>query len=436
MWWMLALSTWIACDGICNAQTMAARPAMVCNWACPPEAQAQKAKARTSGAQSRWGRVGATTNLVSMSPEDTDEPRTWIGVVVTDVPPSVSAQVGVGGLMVTNVAKDSPADRAGLQQYDIIRGFNGKAVTELDSLISEINSAGAGKPVNVDVIRGGKSQAISVTPEQRARGAGEFEYKYEMPEDLVDESAKIRGHALRRNADGTWQLDNLGALDNLPGTLRDLIENQVGRNHSFTWSWPKDGDPVLNFNWNADDGAQGESQFQLEVDRNGEKISVHRDTTGSIRVDRTDKNGKSSSTTYDNADALKEQDAEAYELYDRMSRRPPMIMFDPNPEQIERLRNHYQEQIKRHMGEQKRAIEEQRRGQIDQSENAAPRTNIHPRKMRPAGAGGMNVTIDTDGSIAVTLDRDGQTIEYRFANEEDFKKREPKLFERYAKLRE
>ncbi|MBL8880169.1 MAG: PDZ domain-containing protein [Phycisphaerales bacterium] len=436
MLFMLVLLSWIACDSPCGASvSVAANPTAACVMACPPEDQAGVTSGRASRPQAWWGRQGVAATLMSMSPEDTDEPRTWIGVVVTDVPPSVAAQIGAGGLLVTNVAKESPADRAGVQQYDVIRSFNGKAVTELDSLISEISAVGTGKAVNVEVIRGGKSHAISVTPEQRSHSASEFEYKYEMPEDVVDESAKIRGHALRRNPDGTWQLDELGALDNLPGALRQLIEGHIGRNHAFSWSFPNDGEPVFNFNLNLDQSAPGESQFQIEVNRDGEKLALHRDSDGTIRVDRTDKDGKSSSTTYDNADALKDQDPEAHELYERMSHRQPMIMIDPNPEQIERLRNRYQEQIKRHMGERKQAIEN-RRSQSDPSENAAPRTNIQPRKMRPAAGNGMNVSIDTDGSIAVTVERDGQTIEYKFANEDDFKKREPKLFERYAKLRE
>lgn len=457
MWWMLAVSLVMVCDVPTIAHAAASSPAAItCTVSCPPEANGLTAAPNSQSHARRYVHRTGLANLMNASPEDADDQRTWIGVVLTDVPPSVSAQIGDGGLLVTNVAKDSPADRAGIQQYDVIRSFNGKPVTDLDVLVDEITAVGAGNQTKVEIIRGAKSQALDLTPAQRARDATEFEYKYEMPEDVVDESSKIRGHALHRMPDGTWRLDDLGALDNLPQALQDLIESHVGRGHSYSWSWPKDGDPTFNFNWNMDDAQSGaDAQFQIEVNRDGAKLAINRDASGAIRVDRTDKDGKVSSTSYDNADALKDGDAEAFELYQRMSHHQPMITIDPNPAQIDRLRSRYQDQINRHLNAaRKRADEQSQRAkdnandaqgqsqqrraphpQADQSDDtAAPKAKA--RAMHTPASGAMNVTIDKDGSIAITMEKDGQTIEYRFANEDDMQKREPKLYERYKKLRD
>lgn len=459
MWWMLAFSFFIVCDRMAAAQVPATcADVRIVSVACRPEMDSGMVQLP----QPHLTRVSVPSRLVSGAPEDTEKPRVWLGVIVTDVPPSLAAHVGGEGLMVTNVAKGSPADRAGIEQYDIVRSFNGKAVTDLDALLSEIKASGAGSQVKIEVIRGGKSQTLTVTPEQRTDELGDIEYKYEMPEDVVDQSSMIRGHTLRRLGDGTWKLDDLGALDNFPDSLRQLLEERIGRGgHSFSWSWPKDKDALFNFNWNLDSAVDGDVRFQVEVNRDGEMLSVRRDADGTIRVDRTDRDGKTSSTTYDNADALREQDPEAFELYDRMSRRQPMIMIDPNPAQLEKLRSKYQEQIKRHLDSARqrteeelrraedaraKAMEEAQRALRDAERRRTPRARAAPGSAneatpapevrRPAAAGGMNVTIDKDGSIAVVITRDGQTLEYRFANDADFKQREPKLYEQYLKLRE
>lgn len=443
MWWMLAFSFFIICDRPALAQA----PVVACRGetqaalvVCPPEADAASAPLAVQRHLAHLSRGSALARPASTAPEDTEKPRVWIGVIVTDVPPSLAAHVGSEGLMVTNVAKDSPADRAGIEQYDILRTFNGKAVTDLDTLVAEIRATGAGSQVKIELVRGGQGRTVTISPEQRTRDLGEFEYKYEMPEDVVDQSSIIRGHTLRRLGDGTWKLDDLGALDNFPDSLRQLLEERIGRGQSFTWSWPKDGDPLFQFNWNTDPALESEVRFQVEINRDGEMISVTRDTNGTIRVDRTDRDGKTSSTTYDNADALREQDAEAFELYDRMSRRQPMIMIDPNPAQLEKLRSQYQEQINRHLNNARQRAEDARAKAAQEAERARRevdrrRTNV-PEARRPAASGGMSVTIEKDGSIAVVINKDGQSLEYRFSNDEDFKQREPKLYEQYRKLRD
>ena len=60
----------------------------------------------------------------------TEESTAWLGVVMVDVPKALSAHLNTGdeGLMVINVIRDSPADTAGIQQYDVILRVDNEAI--------------------------------------------------------------------------------------------------------------------------------------------------------------------------------------------------------------------------------------------------------------------------------------------------------------------
>lgn len=64
------------------------------------------------------------------------------------------------------VIPGSPADKAGLEENDIILEFNGKAVTTEQSLAGLIRKVGVGDTVNVKILHDGKEQEVAVTLEE------------------------------------------------------------------------------------------------------------------------------------------------------------------------------------------------------------------------------------------------------------------------------
>ncbi|MBP5224473.1 MAG: trypsin-like peptidase domain-containing protein [Lachnospiraceae bacterium] len=83
-----------------------------------------------------------------------EEDRGYLGVSGSTVPDNYIAQYGYpAGVVVNNIVADSPAEKAGLQYYDIITEVNGKPVTSMDSLKKEINSYKAGTTVELTVMR-------------------------------------------------------------------------------------------------------------------------------------------------------------------------------------------------------------------------------------------------------------------------------------------
>ncbi len=57
------------------------------------------------------------------------------------------------GVVVTEVAPDSPASKAGLEHGDVITAINGKAVSEPEDLRAAIDKAGPGKTIRLSVLR-------------------------------------------------------------------------------------------------------------------------------------------------------------------------------------------------------------------------------------------------------------------------------------------
>jgi|CXWL01.1.fsa_nt_gi membrane-associated protease RseP (regulator of RpoE activity) len=97
-----------------------------------------------------------------------------IGVGVTSLTKQLAQHFGVdGGVMINEVRENSAAAKAGLKAGDIIVEANGKAVKADIDLIREVNVKKEGD-VQLTIVRDGKRQTISVTPEVSKDGGFMF----------------------------------------------------------------------------------------------------------------------------------------------------------------------------------------------------------------------------------------------------------------------
>lgn len=95
-----------------------------------------------------------------------------LGVAVRPVPPVLAAQLPGDvprgqGLVITAVEPDSPAARAGLQNYDILLSYDDQRLYSPDQLVALVSADRPGRKVHLKVLRGGRLQEIDV-----ALGAG------------------------------------------------------------------------------------------------------------------------------------------------------------------------------------------------------------------------------------------------------------------------
>src|SRR5260370_41374023 len=98
---------------------------------------------------------------------------TFLGVSVEDISKENLSRYGmreVRGVGVTQVVKDSPAEKAGLKKDDVILRFDGEAVTSARKLTRLVGEASADQTVRITISRGGAEQELSVTLSKRNMG--------------------------------------------------------------------------------------------------------------------------------------------------------------------------------------------------------------------------------------------------------------------------
>ena len=85
--------------------------------------------------------------------------RGWLGVSIQEVTPELAKSLGLKekkGALVAQVVSGSPAEKAGIEQGDVIVEFDGKEVTDSRDLSRIAASTAVGKAVTVKVSRDGK----------------------------------------------------------------------------------------------------------------------------------------------------------------------------------------------------------------------------------------------------------------------------------------
>jgi len=83
----------------------------------------------------------------------------WLGVYLQ----SVTTDVAQSGALVASVVKGSPAAKAGLHQGDIITTYNGTDIAAPNDLTELVQGTGVGSQVEIKFVRGGETQAVTVT---------------------------------------------------------------------------------------------------------------------------------------------------------------------------------------------------------------------------------------------------------------------------------
>ena len=86
------------------------------------------------------------------------------------------------GVRISNVHRDSPADKAGLERDDIIIGFQGKDVTDRESFVNEVRKAGVGTEISLTIIHLGQRQTVKLKLESFT---GAVDLKYPPEPDAV-----------------------------------------------------------------------------------------------------------------------------------------------------------------------------------------------------------------------------------------------------------
>lgn len=382
---------------------------------------------------------------------EADPHRGWLGVSVGQVPDALSAQLGTGqsGAIILNIAKDSPADRAGLQVHDVIVSIAGeKIVGDTNSAVGQtasmIGSHKPGEAIDLVVLREGSQKTLRATLESRP-DMKSFAWKFDMtPNAEIEDKVRVGGKVFQVGPNGQWEWSNLGDL----GQLADLHKN-------FQFM-PQGGNYTMKV---FVDG--GKQTIKTETKVGDGTLSVEQVDNGPITVTRTDNNGKATTAQYPTEDALRAADAEAADLFDRTSNSMVVhvdvdgladIDVELDDVDVEELHANLMESFEEANEAYQRAMEEFQEAQKQWQEqmnnagdgrsepSAAPkfRMNVPPVPLF-AGAGAIHKARQTfevrpDGTIEVKIRKGDSEVVRLFANEADLKNRDANLYEKYQSV--
>ena len=109
--------------------------------------------------------VKMAENVIGQLKEHGAVIRGWLGVMIQQVTPELAQQFNLDrpiGALVGEVAEDSPAQKAGILEGDVIIGFQGKEVTQMSMLPSMVAQTSVGTKAKVTVVRKGKEKTLTV----------------------------------------------------------------------------------------------------------------------------------------------------------------------------------------------------------------------------------------------------------------------------------
>lgn len=364
--------------------------------------------------------------------------KPWLGVMLSPVGAATSRQLAIepdSGIMVTNVATDSPAADAGIQQYDVIVGINGEQVSSDFAAFSEdIAAIGVGGKAVLNVIRSGQQVTVNAILSEMPL-AEEITYLHEGEPNVVTQfDRNVFGKIVEKDDDGNWVMRDLGELEDFNKILGD--------NGGHVFGTPGFG-PRMRFNFNMADG----DQRVMSVTRDGSTIEVSKDETGQITVRRStdDQPGTVDEQMYDSEEALQNADEEAYELFKQFGSGSGVYsMMTPD--------GNFQIELKQQITD---ALETAHQAMADAhaaANDAVGQQNdlLHRFQIRTpntfqswpsafrweqfSGGPKTSFTLEADGSIVVTT-RDAEAVLTRtYASEADLQQRDPKLYEKYVAL--
>ncbi len=95
--------------------------------------------------------------------------RGWIGVVAEDVAPDQAEQLGLtrGGVVITNLYRNSPAVTAGLLPGDVVLKIGGQAVRGAQDAMSKLADFKPGSKVIIQIVRGSTTIEVTCTVIER-----------------------------------------------------------------------------------------------------------------------------------------------------------------------------------------------------------------------------------------------------------------------------
>ncbi|MFQ5501255.1 MAG: S1C family serine protease [Phycisphaerae bacterium] len=366
----------------------------------------------------------------------------WLGVQFGPVPKPLAAHLGIEssqGQMVMNVITGSPADAAGMQQFDVIVNIDGVETSgDIDTFLETVRGFEVGENHNFSLIRGGKPTQVNVTVGSRPDLKKDFDYKFDLATPEVSRGRLFqRGGIIHKDDDGHWSFNRLDDLDDMKNIWQFM---------------PHLGDDDIALEWHGLAPGAG-NVFELHVEK-GKNVTIKVDDDGRITVTKTEREDGNETTntfTYENAEAFEKADPETFKLYRRdLNHTPQMqgllglhgkfgklhmipdIDIDLDIDNLHESLKDAREQFEEAMKAQGHTLDDLK----DHMNMFKWKSKDGPAAALLIGRAKTSFSVDTDGTIRVTTRRGGDELVENYENADALKEARPKLYEKYQSLKD
>lgn len=134
------------------------------------------------------------------SGDKTDEG--YLGVFLEPVPEILAVHLDLDtglGVIASDVAAESPADKAGLKQYDVILSMDGREIKGQREFAEAVRAAGAGSTAKLDIISKGQKKQVQVVLGSLSEAQGPKKGQTQGPRRLLGEEESFRDLLERRS---------------------------------------------------------------------------------------------------------------------------------------------------------------------------------------------------------------------------------------------
>lgn len=138
------------------------------------EKEKEKEKAENKLKNESWVMSGEMPQVLTYSGFGD---RGYLGVFLEEVTTERAKELGLSeerGAIIMKVVKDSPAEKAGLKENDVVVSYNGRRIDTMAEFQRLLSETPADRNVTIEVVRGGGRQTLTATLSKRSNNMSLF----------------------------------------------------------------------------------------------------------------------------------------------------------------------------------------------------------------------------------------------------------------------
>lgn len=367
----------------------------------------------------------------------------WLGVSIQPIPALLADQLDTDGrgMVIRNVVKDSPADKAGLLAHDVILLVDGNDVGgDLGGFVETLSSHKPGDTVTLTFLRKAQEQTAQIVLGSRADNES-WQWKEQLSAGEIAESVHTRGRLLHRDHSGNWVFKNLANLHSIPG-LPSKISQMI---------LPDSGNRTVFV-----DVRNGHKQIRTKIkEDDGSTLEIKQQDEGDIVVTRTDPDGNETTDTYPDEDALRDADEQAYDTLKRTGKSMLLKLeldgtagphgfdcdfnFDFDSDawkqqmdelhtNLNKMKEGYHATVEQSLAQLREMMENLSAG------NGLGEGNPNPSSSEPIGKPRQSFEVRPDGTIQVRIRKGDSELVHIYKDEADLQQRRPDIYEKYLDI--